>query len=42
MVQRRVERVLHRIGVPSADDVRELSQRVNRLNKSMTALALEK
>ena len=42
MVQRRVESVLHRIGVPSAHDVRELSQRVNRLSKSMTALAPEK
>lgn len=42
LVQSGVEGVLHRLGVPSAQDVRELSDRVNKLNKSMTALAAEK
>ena len=42
LFQRRVEGVLHRMGVPTAHDVRELSGRVSKLNRSMTELAAEK
>lgn len=37
--QTRVHRVLHQLGVPSADEIQSLARRVDRLNESVSELA---
>ncbi|HOW75739.1 MAG TPA: phasin family protein [Candidatus Competibacteraceae bacterium] len=38
MFQERVAQVLHRLGVPTQDDIQELTKRVEALNESVMAL----
>ncbi|MFZ1828633.1 MAG: phasin family protein [Candidatus Competibacteraceae bacterium] len=38
LFQERVAQVLHRMGVPTQDDIQELTKRVEALNKSVMAL----